>query len=69
MNSEMEETGTFLCSDDRVNQMWSNINWSMRGNFLDIPTDCPQRDDREELPQFGKDGIPLNRMEHLTNPE
>ncbi len=46
MNSDMEETGTFLCSDDRVNQLWSNINWSMRGNFLDIPTDCPQRDER-----------------------
>ncbi|KAL4874578.1 bacterial alpha-L-rhamnosidase-domain-containing protein [Aspergillus karnatakaensis] len=42
----MEEAGTFACSDLKVNQLFSNTKWSMRGNFLSIPTDCPQRDER-----------------------
>lgn len=46
MHSDMEQTGTFSCSDRKVNQLQSNISWGMRGNFLDIPTDCPQRDER-----------------------
>ncbi|HXH60339.1 MAG TPA: family 78 glycoside hydrolase catalytic domain [Fimbriimonadaceae bacterium] len=36
----------FECSDDRLNQLWSNIDWTFRSNFLEIPTDCPQRDER-----------------------
>jgi len=44
--SRMEETGSFSCSDKNLNQLWSNIKWSMKSNFLDIPTDCPQRDER-----------------------
>ena len=46
LHTEMEETGTFITSDPLVNQLQSNIQWSQRGNFLDIPTDCPQRDER-----------------------
>lgn len=46
VHSDMEETASFLCSDARVNQLQHNILWSMKGNFLDIPTDCPQRDER-----------------------
>ena len=42
----MERTGWFECSDDVVNRLHENIVWSMRGNFLDVPTDCPQRDER-----------------------
>lgn len=38
--------GTFECSDDRVNQLYSNILWGQRGNHLSVPTDCPQRDER-----------------------
>ena len=45
-HSEMASTGTFECSDPRVNQLQSNIRWGQKGNFLDIPTDCPQRDER-----------------------
>jgi alpha-L-rhamnosidase len=41
-----EETGSFLCSNDRLNQLWSNSAWTMRSNFLAVPTDCPQRDER-----------------------
>ena len=46
MHSDMEETGTFECSDALVNQLQKNIQWGQRGNFVDIPTDCPQRDER-----------------------
>lgn len=46
LHTEMEETGTFISSNPLVNQLQSNIQWSQRGNFLDIPTDCPQRDER-----------------------
>lgn len=44
--SDMEITGTFECSDPLLNQLQSNIQWGQRGNFLDVPTDCPQRDER-----------------------
>lgn len=46
MHSDLEKTGEFICSDRRVNQLQSNISWGQRDNFLDIPTDCPQRDER-----------------------
>ncbi len=46
MHSDMEKTGNFSCSNRKVNQLQSNITWGQRGNFLDIPTDCPQRDER-----------------------
>ena len=42
--SDMDETGFFECSNDKLNQLFSNIKWSMKGNFLDIPTDCPTRE-------------------------
>ncbi|KAL2831036.1 bacterial alpha-L-rhamnosidase domain protein [Aspergillus pseudoustus] len=45
-NSDMEEAGTFSSSNDKVNQLFSNTRWSMRGNFFSLPTDCPQRDER-----------------------
>ncbi|KAF4343752.1 alfa-L-rhamnosidase [Fusarium beomiforme] len=45
-HTDMEETGDFHCSDDMLNQLWSNVRWSTKGNFLSIPTDCPQRDER-----------------------
>ncbi|MBR2259827.1 MAG: hypothetical protein IJ899_21325 [Blautia sp.] len=42
--SDMEQTGDFFCSDERVNQLVKNTRWSMKGNFLDVPTDCPTRE-------------------------
>ena len=42
--SDMEQTGDFSCSDERVNQLLINTRWSMKGNFLDVPTDCPTRE-------------------------
>ncbi|MDO8953160.1 MAG: glycoside hydrolase family 78 protein, partial [Draconibacterium sp.] len=46
IHSEMEPTGTFTCSDPLINQLQKNIQWGQKGNFLDVPTDCPQRDER-----------------------
>lgn len=44
--SDMDKTGFFNCSNKLLNQLQSNIEWGLRGNFLDIPTDCPQRNER-----------------------
>ncbi|MBO4216507.1 MAG: family 78 glycoside hydrolase catalytic domain [Clostridia bacterium] len=44
--SDMTRTGYFECSDERVNKLFGNIVRGQEGNFLDIPTDCPQRDER-----------------------
>ena len=46
VHSEMKRTGHFECSDPRVNKLFSNIIWGQKSNFLDVPTDCPQRDER-----------------------
>lgn len=46
IHSDMPPAGQFSCSDDRVNRLQRNIQWGQRGNFLDVPTDCPQRDER-----------------------
>ncbi|VGO11461.1 hypothetical protein PDESU_00005 [Pontiella desulfatans] len=44
--SALQETSTFECSNEKVNQLFSNIRWGFRGNYIDVPTDCPQRDER-----------------------
>ncbi|HKN95981.1 MAG TPA: glycoside hydrolase family 78 protein [Pseudonocardiaceae bacterium] len=46
VGSSLRRTGWFDCSDAELNRFHDNVVWSMRGNFLDIPTDCPQRDER-----------------------
>ena len=46
LNSDMETTGQFKTSNALINQLQHNILWSQKGNFLDVPTDCPQRDER-----------------------
>ncbi|MFJ8194049.1 family 78 glycoside hydrolase catalytic domain [Streptomyces sp. NPDC096094] len=45
-HTDMRRTGWFECSDPMVSRLHENVVWSMRGNFVDIPTDCPQRDER-----------------------
>jgi alpha-L-rhamnosidase len=45
-HSEMEQTGDFTSSDALLNQLQHNILWGQKGNFVDVPTDCPQRDER-----------------------
>jgi alpha-L-rhamnosidase len=46
IHSAMEPSGTFACSEPLINQLQHNIVWGLKGNFLDVPTDCPQRDER-----------------------
>ncbi|WP_327010277.1 glycoside hydrolase family 78 protein [Dactylosporangium sp. NBC_01737] len=45
-HTDMRRTGWFECSDPLLQRLHDNVVWSMRGNFLDVPTDCPQRDER-----------------------
>ena len=51
VGSDTPPSGTFTCSHPMVNQLQRNIVWGQRGNFVSVPTDCPQRDER-----FGLDG-------------
>jgi alpha-L-rhamnosidase len=44
LSSALAETGTFECSDTRLEQLHRNVRWSMRSNFTDTPTDCPTRE-------------------------
>ncbi|MFS0778117.1 family 78 glycoside hydrolase catalytic domain [Neobacillus sp. 3P2-tot-E-2] len=46
VHSDMEPAGEFECSNPLVNRLHQNIVWGQRGNFLDVPTDCPQRSER-----------------------
>ncbi len=46
VHSELTRIGHFECSDEMLNQLHRNVVWGQRGNFLDVPTDCPQRDER-----------------------
>ncbi|KAF6659394.1 family 78 glycoside hydrolase catalytic domain [Paenibacillus polymyxa] len=46
LHSDMETIGLFETSDPKLNQLQHNIVWGQKGNFLDVPTDCPQRDER-----------------------
>ncbi len=46
IHSDLERTGTFACSNDLLNRLHENVVWSMRGNFVSVPTDCPQRAER-----------------------
>ncbi len=46
VSSDLAQTGTFETSDSLLNQLQRNIIWGERSNFLDVPTDCPQRDER-----------------------
>ena len=46
VGTDIAPIGSFECSDPLLNQLHSNVVWGMRGNFLSVPTDCPQRDER-----------------------
>src|SRR5258708_9602442 len=46
VHSDMPRTGTFATSDSMLNQLYHNIVWGQKGNFVGVPTDCPQRDER-----------------------
>jgi len=46
VHSDMPRTGSFATSDSMLNQLYHNIVWGQKGNFVGVPTDCPQRDER-----------------------
>ena len=46
VHSDLQRTGWFECSDPGLNRLHENVVWGMRGNVVDVPTDCPQRDER-----------------------
>lgn len=46
VHSDIPQTGSFECSNPLINQLQHNIVWGQKGNFVDVPTDCPQRDER-----------------------
>lgn len=46
LHSDTPPTGSFECSNPLINQLQHNILWGQKGNFVDVPTDCPQRDER-----------------------
>ena len=46
VHSDIRRTGYLSCSHGKLNKLFDNIIWGQRGNFLDVPTDCPQRDER-----------------------
>lgn len=46
LDSDMASTGDFECSNPLINQLVSNVRWGFKGNSVDVPTDCPQRDER-----------------------
>lgn len=62
--SDMEQTGSFACSHKKVNRLLENTIWSMKGNFLDVPTDCPTR---ERLGWTGDAQIFFNTGAYLMN--
>ena len=62
--SDMDQTGDFSCSHPLVNQLVKNTRWSMKGNFLDVPTDCPTR---ERLGWTGDAQIFLETGAYLMN--
>ena len=46
VHSSLTPVGSFQCSNYQINRIWTNMLWTMRNNYFDIPTDCPQRDER-----------------------
>ena len=46
VNSELKRTGYYRCGNEKINQLYHNIIWGQKSNYLDVPTDCPQRDER-----------------------
>ena len=46
VHSDMKKRSSFVCGNEKINQLYHNVIWGQKSNFIDIPTDCPQRDER-----------------------
>jgi alpha-L-rhamnosidase len=61
LHSDVKRTGYFECGDSMINKLYQSILWSQRSNFFEVPTDCPQRDERMgwtgDMQVFQKTGI------------
>ena len=68
LHSDMEPTGRFSCNDALVNQLQHNIVWGQKGNFVDVPTDCPQRDERLGWTGDAEVFIPTASYNFMTAP-
>lgn len=62
--SDLKQTGTFTCSNENINQLVKNVRWSQKSNFVDIPTDCPQR---ERAGWAGDINVFLETANYLTD--
>jgi len=47
VNDDVKRAGEFSCSEDMINRIYKNVVWGVQGNYRSIPTDCPQRDERQ----------------------
>jgi hypothetical protein len=69
VTSALEDTGSLVTSDDSVNRLISNARWGMYSNYLSVPTDCPQRDERQawtaDTQNFAETGCYLNRSKNF----
>lgn len=65
VTSALEDTGVLVTSDEAVNRLIANARWGMYSNYLSVPTDCPQRDERQawtaDTQNFAETGCYLNR--------
>lgn len=63
--SDLEQTGEITTANEKVNRLYLNSVWSQRDNFLDVPTDCPQRDERMGLGPGDAPGVlPHGELQH-----
>lgn len=46
VHSDIRRTGSFICGNEKINRLYRNIIWGQKSNYIDVPTDCPQRDER-----------------------
>ena len=46
VNSDIKRTGSYVCGNEKINQLYHNVIWGQKSNYLDLPTDCPQRNER-----------------------
>ena len=46
VHSDMKRTGDFVCGNEKINQLYHNVIWGQKSNYIDVPTDCPQRNER-----------------------
>ena len=46
IGADLPDAGSFQCSNELVNRIFAATSWTQRGNYMEVPTDCPQRDER-----------------------